>query len=254
MGYVFGLLLRNPTAGKFIIFGFAGIFIYEPVKDAGLLAAGVFVVGIIIHHIGFDAIADVLRSFKIVEFFWGRSKSPMPRAPQDEFSPNRDSESEEETLRKYKEYIEGLRKKKSVPPKDKRQPEKRKTPEKPTRKPKIDSKVLQERQNAETAQRLRQRAKRLRRERIEEPPKSNSNEGKDNPNFKSFSNRRRYEYVLGLGQNYTLADLKAARKREAKRWNPSNVLNKPKAQVEKETEELKKINLAYKELLKRFEP
>ena len=140
MGYVFGLLLRNPTAGKFIIFGFAGIFIYEPVKDAGLLAAGVFVVGIIIHHIGFDAIADVLRSFKIVEFFWGRSKSPMPRAPQDEFSPNRDSESEEETLRKYKEYIEGLRKKKSVPPKDKRQPEKRKTPEKPTRKPKIDSK------------------------------------------------------------------------------------------------------------------
>ena len=38
MGYVFGLLLKKPTAGKFLIFGFFGIFIYEPVRDAGLLA------------------------------------------------------------------------------------------------------------------------------------------------------------------------------------------------------------------------
>lgn len=68
----------------------------------------------------------------------------------------------------------------------------------------------------------------------------------------SAPDTRTPEQILGLSGSYTLAELKDARKREVLRWNPSNMVNKPKHLVEGSEEELKKINLAFETLKKKF--
>lgn len=68
------------------------------------------------------------------------------------------------------------------------------------------------------------------------------------------SDNRTPEEILGLNNpRYTFQDLKDARKREVARWHTSSMGNKPPDLVELAEEELKKINLAYDRLKKRFE-
>ena len=99
MGYVFGLLLKNPTAGKFLIFGFAGIFIYEPVKDAGLLASALFLMGIISHHITPSAILDALPRLSL------GSRSNRADRPRERQRHRRSAETADETHQRYEEYV-----------------------------------------------------------------------------------------------------------------------------------------------------
>lgn len=68
------------------------------------------------------------------------------------------------------------------------------------------------------------------------------------------ADNRTPEEILGLNNpGYTFQDLKDARKREVARWHTSSMGNKPQDLVELAEEELKKINLAYDQLKKRFE-
>ena len=68
------------------------------------------------------------------------------------------------------------------------------------------------------------------------------------------ADNRTPEEILGLNNpDYTSQDLKDARKREVARWHTSSMSNKPPDLVELAEEELKKINLAYDQLKKRFE-
>jgi len=68
------------------------------------------------------------------------------------------------------------------------------------------------------------------------------------------ADNRTPEEILGLNNpGYTFQDLKDARKREVARWHTSSMGNKPQELVELAEEELKKINLAYDRLKKRFE-
>ena len=102
LGYVFGLLLRNPTAGKFLIFGFMGIFVYEPVKEAGLLASAVFLAGIIAHHVTPSAILDILPRVSL----GGRYRSKGADADRQQHQRQRQSaETTEDTHRRYEEYV-----------------------------------------------------------------------------------------------------------------------------------------------------
>jgi len=68
------------------------------------------------------------------------------------------------------------------------------------------------------------------------------------------ADNRTPEEILGLNNpGYSFQDLKDARKREVARWHTSSMGNKPQELVELAEEELKKINLAYDRLKKKFE-
>jgi DNA repair exonuclease SbcCD ATPase subunit len=74
------------------------------------------------------------------------------------------------------------------------------------------------------------------------------------PKPSSATDTRSPEAVLGINSTtYTLQELKEARKREAARWHPSSMQHKPKELIDMAEEELKKINLAYDKLKKKFE-
>ena len=60
------------------------------------------------------------------------------------------------------------------------------------------------------------------------------------------------EQVLGVSGDYSLAELKAARNAEVKRWNTSNMRHKPPHLIAQAEEEAKRINLAYERLVKKF--
>ena len=87
------------SAGKFLIFGFAGIFIYEAVKDEGLLASAVFVAGIISHHITPSSILDALPK---LSFHRGASNQQVDH--EGGRGQRRSAESTDETHRRYEEY------------------------------------------------------------------------------------------------------------------------------------------------------
>lgn len=68
------------------------------------------------------------------------------------------------------------------------------------------------------------------------------------------ADNRTPEEILGLNNpGFTFQDLKDVRKREVARWHTSSMGNKPPDLVELAEEELKKINLAYDRLKKKFE-
>jgi len=65
--------------------------------------------------------------------------------------------------------------------------------------------------------------------------------------------RRSSQQILGLPENeFSIQDLKDARRREVLRWNPTNMVNKPPELVNMAETELQKINAAYSELMQRF--
>jgi len=237
MGYVFGLLLKNPTAGKFLIFGFAGIFVYEPVRDAGLLASAVFVAGIISHHITPFSILDRLPRLSLGD----RSSSPH----EDDSGSNRrrrqSNETADETHDRYAEYVRQNRRAKAQDTAE-RDPRRAK-------KGKPDPKADEDREKLRREKdRLKREEERLKaeRERFAREQRASAKGSEPPPD------NRTDERVLGLSGDYTLADLKKARNEQVKRWNTSNMVDKPPHLIKMAEEEAKRINIAYERLVVRF--
>lgn len=233
LGYVFGLLLKNPTAGKFLIFGFAGIFIYEAVKDAGLIASAVFVAGIISHHVTASTIIDRLPSLSL----GGRSSSKRGDGSGRNQGQRKSSESTDQTHDRYAEYVQKNRgEKPKAEAKEKARGSKRKKPRAETDTAKDDIKREKERLQRE-------------KDRLEAERRKFNEEQRDQ---KSPPDNRSDEEILNLSGDYTLADLKKARNAEVQRWNTSNMRHKPPHLIQHAEEEAKKINLAYERLVVKF--
>lgn len=235
MGYVFGLLLKKPSAGKFIIFGFFGVFIYEPVKDAGLLASGVFVLGIILHHVNLFDIFEQLWDMRMRR---AESREYFEEAPrqEEESQQEQNAESAEETQRKYEEHVNQKRK------------EEAEKQEKASQQKSDDA--GRDDLNAQR-EAMRKEQERMRREKARADAERERFAQEQASHF--APDTRSHEEVLGLSGHYSLDDLKKARSREVRRWNPSNMVNKPKHLVKQAEEEMKMINLAYDALKKQFE-
>ena len=237
MGYVFGLLLKNPTSGKFLIFGFAGIFVYEPVRDAGLFASAVFVAGIISHHITPFSILDRLPRLS----HGGRSSSRHEDNSGSNRRRRQSKETADETHDRYAEYVNKNRGKESRDEaEDKARRPKRKT---------ADAKADVEQENLRREKdRLKREEARLKaeRERFAREQREKAKASEPPPD------NRTDEQILGISGKYSLADLKKARNAEVKRWNTSNMVNKPPHLIQQAEEEAKKINLAYDRLVTQF--
>ena len=246
LGYVFGLLLKNPTGGKFLIFGFLGIAVYEPVRDAGLMASAFFLLGIISHHLSLLGFLE-----ELPRFLPRRSRRPTEDDPKPRRA-GKGSESAEETRSRYEEYVKGKRGQKSEGGAEKEAcGSKRKKPSREAgargqaqesedgaalRREKIRQQQERERQDREREKLRREREELEELRRLNRPPEDT----------------RTDEEVLGLTGAYTLAELKQARNREVQRWNTSNMRHKPQHLREQAEEEAKKINLAYDRLVGKF--
>lgn len=253
LGYVFGLLLKNPTAGKFLIFGFAGIFIYEAVKDAGLIASAVFVAGVISHHITASTIIDRLPRLSLR----GRSSSKRGDGSGGNQGQRKSKESTDETHDRYADFVKRNRREKTDGEDDihhrrgytSRNAEyRKKAPEKEARR----SKRKKPRAETDTAKDdLRREKERLQREkdRLETERRKFNEEQRDQ---KTPPDNRSDEQILNLSGDYTLTDLKKARNAEVQRWNTSNMRHKPPHLIQHAEEEAKKINLAYERLVVKF--
>ncbi len=259
LGFVFGLLLKNPTAGKFLIFGFVGVFVYEPVRDAGLVASAAFIAGIISHHITLYTLYDMLPNFsgwrrrrmdRAGGFFeQAEQSSAGGRDSKDRGSDRADSSSRDHSGHHEESERDGfaaggIHHRRGYTSCD---PDKR-----------SKSHGRNERQSdAENGREELQKAKeeverereRLRREkaRLDTERKQFANEWHER---KHPADTRSDEEILGVSGEYTLVDLKRARNAEVKRWNTSSMVNKPLHLVREAEEEAKKINLAYERLKK----
>ena len=239
-GYVFGLLLKNPTGPKFLLFGFVGILIYQPIKDAGIVASAFFVFGVIFHHlsltVGFDFVDLLYRFFPKNR---GSTFYEGDKNDDGEGGQSTDKESPDETRKKYEDYVhhsrgytsreEEYRKKSSD---QKAGGSKRKTEGKSKSKADVEAERLRKERERLKAEEDRLKAEREAFEKSQRPPPDN----------------RTDEEVLGLVGDYTLADLKKARNEQVKRWNTSNMVNKPPHLVKMAEEEAKRINIAYEAL------
>lgn len=246
MGYVFGLLLKNPTAGKFLIFGFAGIFIYEPVKEAGLLASALFLMGIISHHITPSAILDALPRLSL------GSRSNRADRPRERQRHRKSTETTDETHQRYEEYQnrnrgEGSGESERNADEDGIHHQRGYT----SRNAEYQQKKPQASTTDRTSDDLRRERERLKREkeRLEAERREFDRKQREQ---KSPPDTRTDEEILGVCGDYTLADLKKARNAEVKRWNTSNMVNKPPHLIREAEEEAKKINLAYERLVQKF--
>ena len=249
MGYVFGLLLKNPTAGKFLIFGFAGIFIYEPVKEAGLLASAIFVAGIISHHVTPSAILDVLPRLSL-----GNRRRPTRRdRPRGRQGPQRKAETTDETHTRYEEYVKRNRGEKAKTEQSTHEEDLNYRRGYASRSPEHQQKKPQA--GAEAADRvdekLRRERERLKREkeRLEAERRKFDRQQREQ---QSPTDNRSDEQILGVSGEYTLAELTKARNTKAKRWYTSNMANEPPHLIRYAKEEEKKINLAYERLVEKF--
>lgn len=248
MGYVFGLLIRNPSAGKFLIFGFFGIFIYEPVKDAGLLASGAFVFGIIVHHISLLSIFDsfqLYRATKAVRDHVERDRRQgYNHNPQDEdLGPKGGaggrSESAGETHQKYEEY----RRQKTE--KEQQSQRQQNTNQRSKAKPK------QDRSHDAEKEKIRREQERMKREQ-DKLNQEKERFRQEQASAKPAQDTRTDAEVLGLKGEYTQSDLKKAWRAEVARWHPDQLGNKPPHLRKQAEEELKRINGAYERLKKKF--
>ena len=61
-GFVIGLLTKNITGWKFVALGFTAIFVYQPLREAGVAAIVSFCFGILIHHL--PVFSDALLSMR----------------------------------------------------------------------------------------------------------------------------------------------------------------------------------------------
>lgn len=245
MGYVFGLLLRNPTAGKFVIFGFFGVFIYEPVKDAGLLAAGAFVLGVIIHHISLLSIFDSFQLYRATRPSRGHYDDPRHELPEDDLGPQGRGESEDETHRKFEEWANRQRKKKA-------EQEQQQSTSQDSHKDKSKKKQSSgNRQNSKAQDDLKRQQEDFKRKQAEFEKQKRAFDQEKKAQTNPTDNRSPEE-ILGLKPGFTKEELKKAWRSEAARWHPDQLRNKPPHLVKQAEEELKRINGAYERLKGRF--
>lgn len=228
MGYVFGLLIRNPSAGKFLIFAFVGVFIYQPVRDAGLLASAAFVLGIVIHHITPAGLLDSLQLYRAMRP--QRDGTGHEDTKPDAGSSHNKAESAEETYAKYERY-------------KREKAEQKEGASGPKAKPDNESSAGQDKMRRAQEELKRQQDKlRADQEKLR----------RDQAAASGAADTRSAEEVLGLRGTFTLAELKKAWRREAARWHPDQLRNKPPHLVKQAEEELKRINGAFDELKKKF--
>jgi len=236
-----------------MIFGFAGIFIYEAVKDAGLLASAVFVAGIISHHVTASSVIDRLPRLPS----GGRSSSQRGDRSKPNQRQRKSDETTDETYDRYQEYADRNRGEKSESEDDihhrrgytsrnaeyrEKEPEKeasgskRKKPDTKSGKAEADLQREKERLQREKDRLEAERRNFDKQQREQKPPPDNRSD----------------EQILNLSGDYSLADLKKARNDEVKRWNTSNMRHKPPHLIAQAEEEAKKINLAYERLVTKF--
>ena len=213
--YIFGFLLKNPTAGKFLIFGFAGIFIYEAVKDAGLLASAAFLAGVISHHITPFSILESLPRLSL----GGRGRRDHPQCVDRSRRGrgNRKSrESADETSRRYEEYQERNKAKdaKAAKASHDGNPHHRRgytsrNPDSTKKQPERDagaSKAADELQREKARLKREQDRLKTEREQLE----------REQQERKAPPDNRTDEEILGVKKGFTLAKLKSARNSEAR--------------------------------------
>lgn len=240
MGYVFGLLLRNPTAGKFVIFGFFGVFIYEPVKDAGLLAAGAFVAGIIIHHISLLSIFDSFQLYRATKPSKDHDDHSKYEAPEDDLGPQGRGETEEETHRKFEEWANRQRKKKA-------EQEQQSTSQDGQANNTNKKRPSGNRQNTKAHEELKRQKEAFARKQAEFEKQKRAFDQEKKAQTNPTDNRSPEE-ILGLKPGFAKEELKKAWRSEAARWHPDQLRNKPPHLVKQAEEELKRINGAYEKL------
>jgi len=259
MGYVFGLLLKNPTAGKFLIFGFGGIFIYDAVKDAGLLASAVFVAGIISHHIPPFSIVDRLPRLSL----GGRSSSERRDRSGQSHRQRKSKETTDQTHDRYAEFVNKNRSRKSEKKQNREEDEihhrngyTSRNAEYRNKNPGKDARGARRKKQDTTSKKaeadLKRDKERLQREKDRLKAEREEFERQQCKASKPAPDNRSDEQVLGLSGDYSLADLKKARNEQVKRWNTSNMVDKPPDLIQLAEEEAKKINLAYDRLSKQF--
>jgi hypothetical protein len=241
MGYVFGLLLRNPSAGKFVIFGFFGVFIYEPVKDAGLLASAIFVLGIIIHHISLLSLFDSYQLYRIARSARDHYDNPRHDAPEDDLGPQGRGETEDETHRKFEEWANRQRKKKAQQKEQHSGSQDNQTDN--TKKKRSSGKH----QNSKAQDDLKRQQEAFKQKQAEFEKQKRAFDQEKNAQTNPTDNRSPEE-ILGLKAGFTKEELKKAWRSEAARWHPDQLRNKPPHLVKQAEEELKRINGAYERL------
>jgi len=247
MGYVFGFLIRKPEPWKFIIFLFFGVFIYEELSKAGLLASASFMAGIMAH---FVRPFDPSFFFKIFE---RREKDihihiHRPEGSEgNKNSRNNESsagaegdhtqESPDESADRYKAYREEQEAKKNqkVHEEDMGYTSRNSSKRSKQSSTKKEDDLREELEKARKAQERAERERDDAKKRSTPPPDA-----------------RTPEEILGLSGDFTLADLKKARNDEIRRWHPDKLRNKPPHLVAQAEEEVKKINQAYDRLVKKI--
>ena len=229
------------------------IFVYEAVKDAGMLASAVFVAGVISHHITLFSVIDRLPK----RFFGRRSSSKRTEKRGSSRRQRKSRETTDETHDRYAEYVnknraekgdsdDGIHHRRGYTSRNaeyrKREPEnkargsKRKRPEAQSSKVEADLKREKERLQREKDRLEAERRKFDQQQREQHSP----------------PDTRTDKQILNLSGDYTLADLKKARNAEVQRWNTSNMRHKPPHLIAQAEEEAKKINLAYERLVQKF--
>ncbi len=255
MGYVFGLLIRKPEPWKFIIFLFFGVFVYEELSKAGLLASASFMAGIMAHFV---------RPFDVSSFFErfrrerdihihihrpegsggsqnsrnendsaGSKGDHTEESPQDSADRYKAYKKEREDKEKQKAHEDSTDNSRGYTSRDSSKRSKPKGSSSKRSSTKREDDLEEELRKARKAQERAERERDDAKKRSTPPPDA-----------------RTPKEILGLSGDFTLADLKKARNDEIRRWHPDKLRNKPPHLVAQAEEEVKKINQAYDKIKK----
>ena len=234
-GFVIGLLTKNITGWKFVALGFTAIFVYQPLRDAGVAAVVSFCFGILIHHL--PVFSDALLSMREWATLPRRRARYRPRNPH-QGTTGGGYQNAEQARADFNDFSKQQKAK---------QEQERKTSEKKSTNQRQQSKTHSSNQQRSTNQntrntaeeeRLRRENERLRKE-AAEARKAAQSANKDT---------RTAEEILGLKPGYSKADLKKAYMQKVREWHPDHLKEKAPELMKIAEEELKKINDAYDKL------
>ena len=244
MGYVFGLLIRKPEPWKFIIFLFFGVFIYEELSKAGLLASASFMAGIMAHFVRpFDFSSLFSSSNRRGQDFHVHIHTDSPGANQKGSAGSKGDHTEEspqDSADRYEAYQEEQKNREKQKAHEEDMHHKRGYTSRDSSKRSKQSSTKKEDDLREELDKARKAQERAERERDDAKKRSTPPPDTRTP-----------EEILGLSGDFTLADLKKARNDEIRRWHPDKLRNKPPHLVSQAEEEVKKINQAFDKIKKR---
>ena len=234
IGYVYGLLTVNLSGWKMLAIGFTAIFIYQPILDAGIAAAVVFVVGVLCHHFG--GLIELYFDLREVVASNQRSNFSSQRLDEDETPSDSQFNNADEAYEDLKDFFK--QEKKSEDPGAQRQGSKK------TRKQ--NSEKSGPRQNSRSsstseAERLRRENEKLRRE---------ASEARKQADEESIDRRSPLE-ILGLQDGFTAEELKRAYRMKVQQWHSDQLSGRAPELIKLAEEEMKKINAAFDQLKKK---